>query len=54
MINSTGVETAGAPLDAMHLVALIQQQLRQMATVLSRDAGDQAVLAAGVHGGDEE
>ena len=41
VINPTGVEAARAPLYAMNLVALLKQQLRQVAAVLSGDAGDQ-------------
>ena len=33
VINPAGVEAARAPLDAVHLVALLQQQLRQIAAV---------------------
>ena len=50
VIDPAGVETACAPLDAMHLVALLQQQLRQEAAVLPRDAGDQGSFGSG---GDE-
>jgi hypothetical protein len=38
----------GAPLDAVHLVALLQQQLRQIAAVLPGDAGDQSHAALAV------
>ena len=48
VIDPTGVEAARSPLDAMHLVALLQQQLRQVTTVLPRDTGDRAVLGEGV------
>ena len=41
VVNPTGVEAARAPLYAMNLVALLQQQLRQVAAVLTGDAGDQ-------------
>jgi len=41
MIDTAGVEAAGAPLDAMHLVALLQKEFRQVAAVLPRDARDQ-------------
>ena len=41
VIDPTGVEAACPPLDSMHLISLFQQQLRQVAAVLPRDAGDQ-------------
>ena len=41
VINSTGIEAAGAPLDAMDLVALLQQQLREVTTVLTGYSGDE-------------
>ena len=43
-INPTGVERGGAPLDPMHLVALLQQQLRQIAAILP-GVSDRAVFA---------
>jgi hypothetical protein len=36
-----GVEQRGAALDAVHLVALFQQELGQIGAVLAGDAGDQ-------------
>ena len=56
VIDPGGVEAAGPALDAMHGIALLQQQLRQVAAVLSGDASDQgefvcslqAILAAEV------
>ena len=47
VIYPAGVETAGASLDAMHLVALLQQELRQIAAVLPRDACDQGGFGRG-------
>ena len=35
VINSTGIEAARPALDTVHLVALLQQQLREVATVLT-------------------
>ena len=49
VINAAGVETAGPALDAMHHIALLQQQLRQITAVLPRDAGDQGHTAAAIH-----
>ena len=49
VINPGGVEAAGPALNAMHGVALLQQQLRQVAAVLAGDAGDQGVFAV-AHG----
>ena len=40
MVDPAGVER-GSPLDSMHLVTLLQQQLRQVTAVLAGDAGDQ-------------
>ena len=41
VIDAAGVERRCTPLDPMHLVALFEQQLRQVAAVLPRDACDQ-------------
>ena len=41
VIDPGGVEAARAPFDAVHLVALLQQQLGQVAAVLAGDAGNQ-------------
>ena len=41
MIDPVGVEAARASFDPMHLIALLQQQLRQVTTVLPGDACDQ-------------
>ena len=49
VVDPRGVEAAGAPLDAMHRVAFLQQQLRQITAVLACDAGDQG-CSAGAHG----
>ena len=49
VIDPGGVEAAGSALDAMHGVALLQKQLRQVAAVLAGDAGDQGVFAV-AHG----
>ncbi len=40
MIDPLGVEAAGPSLDAMHHIALLEQQLSQVATVLTGDACD--------------
>jgi hypothetical protein len=40
VINAVGVEAAGPSLDAVHHITLLQQQLRQIRTVLSCDARD--------------
>ena len=47
MIDPTGVEAARTPLDPMHLIPLLQQQLRQVATVLTGDACDQGGFGRG-------
>ena len=45
VINPGGVEAARPALDAMHGVALLQQQLRKVAAVLAGDSGDQGAFA---------
>ena len=45
VIDSGGVEAAGSALDAMHGVALLQQQLRKVAAVLAGNTSDQGVFA---------
>ena len=40
MIDPAGVKAARAPLDPMHLIPLLQQQLRQVAAVLTCYACD--------------
>jgi hypothetical protein len=44
MVHAVGVEQRGPALDAMHLVALLEQHLRQQSAVLARDASDQRNL----------
>jgi hypothetical protein len=41
VVDAVGVEQAGAAFDAMHLVALFEQELRQIGTVLAGHARDQ-------------
>lgn len=41
MINAAGVETTGTPLDAMHGISLLQQQLGQIGTILACDTGNE-------------
>jgi len=48
VIDPAGVERGGAPFGAVHLVALLQEQLRQVAAVLPRDAGDQVNSAGAI------
>ena len=45
MIDAIGVEATGAALDAVHDIALLQQQLSQIRTILASDACDQGSLA---------
>ena len=42
VIDPGGIKTAGSALDAMHHIALLEQELRQVAAVLAGDAGDQS------------
>ena len=44
MVDPVRVEARGAADDAVDLVALLQQQLRQVAAVLAGDSGDQGAL----------
>ena len=44
MVDPAGVEGAGAPDQAVDLVALRQQELGQVGAVLAGDAGDERVL----------
>ena len=41
MIDAVGIEQGGTAFHTVHHVALLQQQLGQVGTVLSCDAGDQ-------------
>ena len=45
VIHALGVEQAGAPLDAVYHVALVEQELGEVRAVLPGDAGDQGYLA---------
>ena len=44
VIDAVGVEQRRTALDAVHLVALLQQQFRQIGAVLAGDAGNQCAL----------
>ena len=41
MIDAVGIEERGTPLDAVYLVALVQEEFGQIGPVLPRDAGDE-------------
>jgi hypothetical protein len=41
MVDAVGVEQGCPALDAVHLVALVEQELGEIGAVLSGDAGDQ-------------
>jgi hypothetical protein len=41
VVDARGVEARGSALDAMHLVALLQQEFGQIGAVLAGDAGDE-------------
>jgi hypothetical protein len=45
MIDAIGVERRRAPLHAVDLVALLEQEFGEVSAVLPRDAGDQRRLA---------
>ncbi len=44
VVDAVGVEQAGAALDAVHDVALVEQELGQVGAVLPGDAGDECRL----------
>jgi hypothetical protein len=46
MVDAIRVEERGPPLDAVDLIALVQQQLCQVSAVLAGDTGDQCLLHA--------
>ncbi len=52
MVDAVGVEERGAALDAMHFVALTDQEFGQIRAVLAGNAGDQAffISSFGVRG----
>ena len=55
VIDPAGVERGSTPFNAVHLVALLQQQLRQVAAVLASNAGDQSGFSCGSwHGGKKQ
>ena len=51
VIDAVGVEERRAALDAVDLVAFVEQELGEVGAVLARDAGDQGYFAGGGHGG---
>src|SRR4051812_18840421 len=44
MVDALGVEGRGTALQAVHFVAFLQQQLRQIGAVLAGDAGNQSAF----------
>jgi hypothetical protein len=48
MVDAVGVEQRSATLDAMHFVALVEQELGEVGTVLAGHAGDQCDFAGHV------
>jgi len=44
VVDSPGVEGAAPAHEPVHLVALVEQQLREVAAVLPRDPGDERLL----------
>ena len=44
MINARRVERAGASNDPVDFVALLKQQIRQITSVLARNAGDECLF----------
>ena len=44
VVDAIGVEEAGPALDAVHDVALVEQELGQVGAVLPGDAGDECRL----------
>jgi hypothetical protein len=45
MINTLGVEGAGAADDTVDFVALLQEKLSEVGTILAGDAGDEGFFA---------
>ena len=48
MLDAGGVERRGAAHYAVHLVTLLEKELRQEASILSRDAGDERYFHLGL------
>jgi hypothetical protein len=48
VVDPVGVEAAGPALDSMDHIPLLQEQLRQVGTVLTGDSGDQSRFGHGV------
>jgi hypothetical protein len=46
MVDPAGIEGAGSPDQAMHLISLEEQKLCQVRSVLSCNSGDQSSLHA--------
>ena len=44
MVDAVGVERGGAALDAVDLIALGEQELRQVGAILASDAGNKGFL----------
>jgi len=44
VINTTGVEAAGSALDPVHLIALLEQKLSEVAAILACDPSDQRLF----------
>ena len=47
VVDALGVEGAGAALDAVHHITFLQQQLRQIRSILAGNAGDQCDFGCG-------
>ena len=47
VVDAVGVEQRSAALDAVHLVALFQQEFGQIGAVLAGDAGDECYFHIG-------
>ena len=44
VVDAVRVQLGSTSFDAMHLVALVEQELRQVGSVLAGDAGDECFL----------
>src|ERR1700677_3745877 len=44
VVHTVGIETGAAPLGPVHFVALVQQELGKVGTVLTSNTGDQSLL----------
>jgi hypothetical protein len=49
MVNASGIESTGAPHDAMYFVSFCEEQLSEVGAVLTRNSGEERTLHAGAN-----